>query len=52
MSTIKQRNTHSVPMRTAEGTVSGLNDKDWNSQVNNSPNEDRNAPIIANHSAT
>ena len=49
MPTIKQYNTHSVPMRTTQGTISSLNDKDRNPPINNSPSEDRNAPIIANH---
>ena len=52
MPTIKQYNTHSVPMRTTEGTISSLDDKDKNPPINNSPSEDRNATIIANHSAT
>ena len=49
MPTIKQYNTHSVLMRTTEGTISGPNDKDRNPPMNNSSSEDRNAPIIANH---
>ena len=50
--TIKQYNTHSVPMRSTEGAISSLNDKDRNLPINNSSSEDRNAPIIANHGAT
>ena len=52
MPTIKQYNPHSVPMRTTEGTISSLDDKDRNPPINNSPSEDWNATIIANYSAT
>ena len=41
MPTIKQYNTHSVTMRTIEGTISSLNDKDRNPPMNNSSSEDR-----------
>ena len=51
MPTIKQRNTHSVPLRTIEGIISSLNGKDRNSPINNSPSEDRIAPIIARRGA-
>ena len=52
MPTMKQYNTNSVPMRTTEGTISSLNDKDRNPLINNRSSEDRNAPIIAKHGAT
>lgn len=32
--------------------ISNLNGKDWNLPINNSPNNDSNAPIIANHGAS
>ena len=51
---IKRHNTksHSVPMPTTVGTMSSVDDKDRNPPIKNSPSEDRNAPIIANHGAT
>ena len=56
MPTIKEHSSRSVPRRTAEGTISSLNDndddKDWNPPINNSLREDRNAPINANQGAT
>ena len=52
MPTIKQHSSRSVPRRTAEGTISRLNDKDRNPPINNSLREDRNAPINTNQGAT
>ena len=43
MPNIKQYNTHSVPMRTTEGTISSLNNKDRNPPINKTPSENRNA---------
>ena len=51
MPTIKLRDTHSVALRTTEGIISSLNGKDRNPRINNSPSEDRNAPIIAKDGA-
>ena len=45
MPTIKQQNSRLVPRWTAEGTISSLNDEDRNPAINNSLQEDRNAPI-------
>ena len=52
MPMIKQHSTRLVPRRTAEGTISSLNDKDRNPPINNSLREDRNAPINTNQGAT
>ena len=52
MPTIKQHSNRSVPRRTAEGTISTLNDEDRNPPINNSLREDRNAPINTNQGAT
>ena len=52
MPTIKQHSSRSVPRRTAEGTISSLNDEDRNPPTNNSLREDRNAPINTNQGAT
>ena len=52
MPTIKQHSSRSVPRRTAEGTISSLNDEDRNPPINNSLREDRNAPINTNQGAT
>ena len=49
---IKQHSSRSVPRGTAEGTISSVNDKDWNSPINNSLKDDRNAPINTNQGAT
>ena len=51
MPTIKQHNSWSVPRRTAKGTISSMNDKDWNSPIKNSLREDRNALINTNQGA-
>ena len=52
MPTIKQHSSRSVPSRTAEGTISSLNDEDRDPPINNSLREDRNAPINTNQGAT
>ena len=52
MPTIKQHSSRSVPRRTAEGTISSLDDKDQSPPINNSLREDRNAPINTNQGAT
>ena len=52
MRTIKQHSSRSVPRRTAEGTISSLNDEDRNPPINNSLKVDRNAPINTNQGAT
>ena len=52
MPTIKLHSNRSVPRRTAEGTISTLNDEDRNPPINNSLREDRNAPINTNQGAT
>ena len=52
MPTIKQHSSRSVPRRTAEGTISSLNDENRNPPINNSQREDRNAPININQGAT
>ena len=52
MPTIKQHSSRSVPRRTAEGTISSLNDEGRNPPISNSLREDRNAPINTNQGAT
>ena len=52
MPTIKLHSNRSVPRRTAEGTISTLNDEDRNPPINNSLREDRNTPINTNQGAT
>ena len=52
MPTIKQHSSRSVPRKTAEGTISSLNDEDRNPPINNSLREDRNLPINTNQGAT